>query len=550
MRFWLRAIACALYVAALIALFPVSVLAQTIFFQGTVVDEQGHPLANAIVQVSGQSVTLTQTSDAAGHFAFQTLTVGSYRLVVSKGDLHVSQPIELASAGLTIVVTLSKLQVIGHVVVATTNPVVKRSGTDVTIDAGQLARLPTGNTLPGILTQMPSDALGSNGQVHVNGDHNGLNYYIDGVQVPANLNRVLGTEIDPSNIGYLDILEGAYPAQYGDKFAAILNIGTKANAGPAGFEAFAQGGSFNTYQGSVSMHEPIGTKGGSLTLAGFLGRDSWGLDPAVLDPVHNDSSDSNGFLRLSLPVAGLDTLNLDAIHSLQTFQIPPDTGNGVPPWTDDDEYQSDTFVALQYRHAIGNRGSLQFGPSLTVSNILDTNDPAGDLAAGGPPPPSGQTNCTDFTDCLFSVYADRTARDYRFNLDYALTSAHHTIRAGALYDGSSILKNYAIAVQPYSALDTTGSFVATDTTPNVAHQQEAYLADSWLMGKYQLDYGIRMDAFQIFSTNFDKGYSQWSPRIKLTRVFGPRASFYVYYGRLFVPFSFENVNPATAASLY
>ncbi len=448
-------------------------------------------------------------------------------------------------------VTLAKLATIGRVVVATGNPVARRSGTDVSVDASQLAHLPTGASLPSILAQLPSAAMGSNGQVHVNGDHNGLNYYIDGVQVPSNLNRVLGTEVDPADIGYLDVLEGAYPAQYGDKFAAVLNIGTKAYAGPPGFDLSAEGGSFGTFQGSFSAHAPIGARGGSISFASFLGRNDWGLDPPVTDPVHNDSSDANQFLRVSLPVAANDTLNFDAIHSLQTFQIPPDTASGVPAATDDDEFQNDTFVALQYRHDIGGHGSLQFGPSLKVSNILDTNDLTNDLAAGGPPPPPGQINCIDFTDCVFSVYANRTARDYRFNVDYTLKSAHHTIRAGALYDAASILKDYVITLQPFSAKNPAGTFTATDTSPNAGHQQEAYLQDSWSMGNaYLLDYGLRMDAFQIFSTNFDQGYAQWSPRIKLTRFFGPRTSVYAYYGRLFVPFSFENVNPVTAAALY
>jgi hypothetical protein len=546
-----RGIARALCVAAFLAFIPVTASAQAVFVDGTVVDAAGHPVAGATVKITGQSITLTKTTDSSGNFAFTTLTVGTYEIFVSKGDLRATQQVELTSNGVRLKIAIAKLSSIGGVTVTSTAAAVKKSGTDLSINAAQLANLPTGSSLPSILTQLPSAATGSNGQIHINGDHNGINYYIDGVQVPANLNRVLGTEVDPSDIGYLDVLEGAYPAQYGDKFAAVLNIGTKADAGPAGYEFSATGGSYNTYQESFSAHAPLGTRGGSLTFAEFAGSNSWGLDPPVTDPVHNDSSNANQFLRLSLPMAGNDTLNFDAIHSLQTFQIPPDTANGVPASTDDDEYQNDTFVSLQYRHDINGHGSFQFGPSLKVSNILDTNDLTNDLASGGPPPPPGQINCIDFTNCVFSVYANRTARDYRFNADYALKSPHHTIRAGAIYDSASILKDYVITLQPYSAKNRYGTFTTDDTAPNAGHQQEAYLQDSWSMGNdYLLDYGLRMDAFQIFSTNFDKGFSQFSPRIKFSRFFGPKIGVYAYYGRLFVPFSFENVNPATAAALY
>ncbi len=545
----LRGAACALLVAALAAALPSRVSASTIFVEGVVIDDAGKPVADATVRVSGENVTLTRRTDSGGRFAFETLTVGRYVLTANKGALAASEDIDVTAAGLTLRVSLVGLHTIGRVAVVR-NPIAVRSGTDVSLDSSLLARSPTGSTLPGILTQLPAAALGSNGQIHINGNHNGLNYYVDGVQLPADLNRVLGTELDPADIGYLDVLQGAYPAQYGDRFASVLNVGTKAYAGPAGYAFSVAGGSFAAQQSSVAIHTPVGD-GGSLTLASFLGQSDWGLDPPVRDAVHNATSDANGLLRLTLPVNGTDTINFDAMHSLQTFQIPPDTSNGMPPETDDNEYQSDTFLALQYRHAIGPNASLQLGPSFKDSSILDTNDPRNDLAAGGPQPPPGQTNCIDFTDCLFSVYANRTARDYRFNADYAIKLTRHTIRAGALYDASTILKNYTITMQPYSRLNPNGTFTAIDTAPNVAHQQEGYVADSWAVGpNYLLDYGLRSDSFQIFSTNFDSGFAQLSPRVKLTRLFGSRASLYVYYGRLFVPFSFEDVNPATAAELY
>jgi hypothetical protein len=64
--------------------------------------------------------------------------------------------------------------------------------------------------------------------------------------------------------------------------------------------------------------------------------------------------------------------------------------------------------------------------------------------------------------------------------------------------------------------------------------------------QYELDYGLRWTAFQVFSTQFDQGFTQFSPRLKLTRLFSSRASAYAYYGRFFTPFSFENVSPYAA----
>jgi outer membrane receptor protein involved in Fe transport len=66
---------------------------------------------------------------------------------------------------------------------------------------------------------------------------------------------------------------------------------------------------------------------------------------------------------------------------------------------------------------------------------------------------------------------------------------------------------------------------------------------------WRADYGVRFDAFQIFSTQFARGFSQISPRLKISRVYGARADVYVYAGRFFTPFSFENVSPAAAQEL-
>jgi hypothetical protein len=115
-------------------------------------------------------------------------------------------------------------------------------------------------------------------------------------------------------------------------------------------------------------------------------------------------------------------------------------------------------------------------------------------------------------------------------------------------------KYYAITLQPlnflapiYSPKNPFGAYSVIDNAPNVGHTESAYLQDSWKMGDlYQLDYGLRSDAFQLFSTQYQDGAFQISPRIKLTRFFGPRSSVYAYYGRFFTPFSFENVSPYAA----
>jgi TonB dependent receptor len=122
------------------------------------------------------------------------------------------------------------------------------------------------------------------------------------------------------------------------------------------------------------------------------------------------------------------------------------------------------------------------------------------------------------------------------------------------YDLSRVLKYYAITLQPnnfLSPMETPNTpnapYTAIDDSPNLGNTYQSYIQDSWRMGRlWEADYGLRYDFFTIKSAAFDQGFGAFSPRLKLTRFFGTRASVYGYIGRFFEPFSFENVSPEAA----
>jgi hypothetical protein len=487
---------------------------------GTVVDRSGAPVSRATVLVRGQNLSVSASTDVAGRFGFATLQPGEYDLLASKGDLRAVARVELTTNGSDVRLTLMPLSVIHQtVVVRPANPPVRGSGTDLTLNATILAHSPAATSFPSLLAQLPGAARGANGVIHLNGDHGDINYVVDGVSIPQALNREIGSEFDVADAAYVNVLEGAYPAQYGGRFAAVIDIGTRAGATTPGISGYAEGGSYATYDSSLEYHEPIGR--GGLVFAVHAGQTQYALDPPQPSSQHNNGSDTNQFLRFTMPVAGNDFMNLTMSHSLQTFQIPNDVSGGEPAETDDSEAQNDTFAALQYHHDIGAHGVLTFGPSYKRSNILDFGDPANDLRYGS-----------------YSFTGNSLANDIAWNTDYDLRGNRYDVRAGIDYDVALIPKTYAF---------TLASSTVTDNAPNVGHTESAYLEDSWQMrSDYELDYGLRADAFQLFSTQFDRGFSQLSPRLKFTRFFGKRASVYAFYGRFFTPFSFQNVSPYAA----
>jgi len=562
-------LACA---ALAVANLPVLAANESAFLSGSVV-AAGAPVAGAEVTVSGNDVTLRTTSDAHGRFSFPPLALGTYDVEASHGHLHAAVHVDLGTAGADLTLALVKLTALGHVLVTGSAPV-HGSGNDVVLNSTAITRSPNNNSFAEMEVQLPAAARGANGVVHMNGDHGVIDYMLDGVPLPQELNRDIGGEINVNDLSFIDLVEGAYPAQYGMRFGSVFNMSTRAGTGPAGWDYQASAGSYADLQSTLGYHSPIGASGGFDVAFGGLAT-SRGLDPPDFASPHNDASSTNQFARFTLPTHGDDFTNITFIHSNATFQIPNDVRLGEPAWTDDNETQDDTFLAIQAHHAIDGTGTLTFGPAVKFSNIRDFGDAPGDFAFGealnvGPPPfgnGGSATDCADAvtdpsvvflpTTCAYSLNDTRTAIDYIAQADYTQGFGRHVVAAGGSYDLSRILKYYAVTLQPgnflapiYTPATPNAPYTVVDSAPNLGNTYESYVQDDWRMSPgFEADYGLRYDFFTIRSTPFAQGFAAFSPRLKLTRFIGQRSSIYAYVGRFFEPFSFENVSPYAAQLL-
>ncbi len=443
------------------------------------------------------------------------------------------------------------------------------SGSDVVVNQTYLTQMPFNNSFSEMEIQMPGAVRGANGVVHMNGDHGVINYMLDGVALPQELNRDIGGEINLNDLSFIDLIEGAYPAQYGLRFGSVFNMATRSGSGPPGVDGYASAGSYTNAQSQLGYHAPIGNAGGyDIAFNGF--QTTRGLDPPNFNSPHNDASSVGLFATATLPAGGNNFTKVTFINSYGTFQIPNDVANGEPASTDDNETQGDTFLAVQYHHPIGHTGLITFGPAYKASNIQDFGDPVNDWIYGEAlnvePPPYGNggtsTDCADAiqtanfgpTTCGYSLADQRTALDYIMQGDYVQTFGQHTVAAGVSYDLTRVLKYYAITLQPNNFLapirtpnTPNAATTVVDDAPNTGNTYQSYLQDSWRMSSlWEAEYGLRYDFFTIKSTGFSQGFGAFSPRLKLTRFFGKRASLYAYIGRFFEPFSFENVSPQAA----
>ena len=126
-----------------------------------------------------------------------------------------------------------------------------------TITAKDIQAQPGGDNaqLNSVILQMPGVAQDSFGQLHVRGEHNGLQYRLNGIILPEGIS-VFGQTLDPRLAESVRLITGALPAEYGNRTAGIIDIQTKSGV-------FDNGGVVSMYGGSHSTLSPSVAYGGS-----------------------------------------------------------------------------------------------------------------------------------------------------------------------------------------------------------------------------------------------------------------------------------------------
>ena len=121
-----------------------------------------------------------------------------------------------------------------------------------TIDAQAIANMPGGTNAPlnQVLLQAPDVVQDSFGQLHVRGDHNNIQYRLNGIILPEGIS-VFSQTLSPWLISSLKLITGALPAEYGLESAAVVDLSTNSGLLQPGGEISLYGGSHGTFQPSA-----------------------------------------------------------------------------------------------------------------------------------------------------------------------------------------------------------------------------------------------------------------------------------------------------------
>ena len=392
-----------------------------------------------------------------------------------------------------------------------------------------------------VMLQVPDAAQDSFGQLHIRGDHNGLQFRLNGVILPDGIS-VFGQTLPPRMIASMKLITGSLPAEYGLRSAGIIDLTTKGGA-------LQPGGDLSLYGGSHGSIEPsfnYGGTSGSNTyfVTGDLIRNDLGIESpdGRTTPLHDHTKQYHGFGYFEHLFDETNRLSVVAGSSDDRFEIPnlagvhaADIGAGltVNGQTDflsnnlnENQREVTQFAAVSLQHSAGPL-SVQTSLITRYSSLNFTPDPLGDL--------------------LFNGIAEQA---YKRDVAYALQSdgayqlnESHTLRVGVYAQTDRLTSNTSSLV-----LQTSGGvpindmpIAVIDETRNAQYIESAYLQDEWHINSVLvMNYGARFDHFTAFTNG-----SQLSPRVNFVWQAAENTTLHAGYSRFFSPPPFELVGSTT-----
>jgi len=417
-----------------------------------------------------------------------------------------------------------------------------------------------------VLLQAPDVVQDSFGQLHIRGDHNDLQYRLNGVILPEGIS-VFSQTLSPRLISSLSLITGALPAEYGLRTAGIVDLTT--NSG-----LLQPGGYLSMYGGSHGTIQPSAEYGGSADgfsyyVTGDMLRNQLGIESpdGSSNPLHDQTTQVHGFgyfeniinpsNRLSLIVGtsddefqipnqrGLQPAGIGGIAGLGpcgdgvSLYMPPCQGtdmqvlqaNGQYAFLSDDlnetQHELAQYAILSWQHSQG-AFTWQSSISARYTSLHFSPDLVGDLLYNG---------------IAQDAFKSDTAFAWQTDSAYKLGEAH-TVRAGFYLQHDSATSHTSSQVLPIDANGNQTSAAPVTVGDNGTRAQElesVYLQDEWKMFTgFTLNYGLRFDHYNAYSSG-----SQVSPRVNFVWEFATGTTVHGGYSRYFTPPPFELVASGT-----
>jgi hypothetical protein len=418
-----------------------------------------------------------------------------------------------------------------------------------TINEAAIAAEPGGDNqlLNQLIMQAPDVAQDSFGQFHVRGEHNGLQYRLNGIILPEGIS-VFGQSLDPRLISSLTLVTGALPAEYGLRTAGIIDLKTKSGVIDPGGAVSIYGGSHGTVEPSINY----GGSAGRLNyfVSGSFLRNDLGIESpdGSSDPIHDHTKQVHGFGYFEYILDEANRLSAVLSTSSGNFQIPNRAGltppltnaNGTPLTADgqttypsaalnENQRELSHFAVLSWQHSQG-AFDVQTSATARYSSLNFTPDPLGDVL---------------FTGIAQDAYKQNVAYALQSDAAYKLDDMH-TLRGGIFLQSDRSKSLTSSQVIPLGADGIQTSDVPITIIDNGAKTEwieSLYLQDEWkVIPTLTFNYGLRFDKFTAYTAAH-----QVSPRFNAVWQALDETTVHIGYSRYLSPPPFELVGNETVS---
>jgi hypothetical protein len=495
---------------------------------GTVKDQSGAVVLAARAELSAGGTHLNTITDSAGHFCFEHPEPGEYQLAVqTQGFQTFRQKVVLRPGeSVSLIVALSLESVAERVSVAEGSADLGSLNVAQThIGSGLIENLPSESVnaaLSSILTlATPGVAADSNGVFHPLGEHAETSFSVDGQPLSDQQSRIFSNQISASTIQEMRTLQGAPPAEFGDKTSLIVEATTRSglDAGKSSGTVSLGYGSFATPTANVTLAS------GSRTLGNFLALDGVDshrfLDTPEFDPLHALGNAENFFDRFDWRPREATAFHLNVSTAHSWFQVP-------------NTYDQQTSGQDQRQHMTSFNVGLAFSRVLSPMLLITANTwvrqdrvnyfPSANLFSDQPATLSQSRRLTSTglrSDLTYS-HGRHTAKG---GMQLQITPLSESFRTGLTdpafnspcVDGNGVpVPNPAVTISgecaaagyaenasfqpalfPYDL--TRGGTLFQFRGAATIYEQSAYVQDSISLGHLNLNLGVRYDNYDGLS---------------------------------------------------
>jgi hypothetical protein len=457
--------------------------------KGTVLDPSGAAIAQADVTIANpvSQYSRAAKTDAQGNFEFDNLSLTNYHATAkAPGFQAADQDLNVRSAvPLEVNFTLKIGESTTQVTVSDAADLVETtSSTHTEMDRELFDKLPLeseSSSLSSLVTlATPGITADSNGLFHGLGDHASNSFSVDGQQITDQQSKVFSNQIPTESVQSMEVIEGAPPAEYGDKTSVVIVVTTRSGLGvtqPHG-DVTASYGSFGSTNAGFDLAYGGGAWGNFISVNGMnTGRF---LDGPEYQVMHDHGNQQNVFDRVDLKLSQKDTINLNLGFTRSWFQTPNSydaenatgwTGlvannggfgpNGLPVGSEDQRSKIGTYnIAPTWMRLLNTSTALTFGVSMRRDQY--NYDPSRNPFADFTPDLQRQT-----------IGQDRSLMNAAAHADVAYAKGHHDLKVGIHYGQTFLTESDSLGIVDPTfnsvCLNANGSF---DLSPSLTNPKQ------------------------------------------------------------------------------